>query len=83
MRASYGLHTDPLTNADRIRSKTDEALADFIVNDYLDSQLHFCKNKPECGAILERNECLPTAMCKQCALDWLWQPAENNEKPER
>ena len=67
------------TNADRIRAISDEELADFIVNACLDSQVRFCKNKPECMAILERNECIPTEMCRKCALDWLRQPAEGSE----
>lgn len=71
--------TLPPTNGDRIRARTDEEMADFIVEDCLDGKIHFCKNKPECREILEQNECIPTEMCRQCALDWLRQPAEGSE----
>jgi hypothetical protein len=64
------------THGDRIRAKTDDDLADFIIDDCLDGRLHFCKNKPECLEILERDGNIPEEMCKQCALDWLQQPAE-------
>ena len=40
------------TNGDKIRDASDEEIAEFIINDYLDNKSHFCKKKPECDEIL-------------------------------
>ena len=60
------------TNADRIRSMSDEELAVFWSNHYDD----FCQNKPECGALLDTDGCIPEEMCVAYTLEWLRQPAE-------
>ena len=58
-------HKAPLTNADRIRSMTDEELANIIEcpygNPYFDEHLP-CKGS-----------------CHDCLLIWLQQPAEEND----
>ena len=58
---------DPMTNADRIRSMSDEELAEFIdrceMND-IDYAKTFC------------DLCNGQHECDQCRLDWLKQPAE-------
>lgn len=64
------------TNADRIRSMTDEELADFIekvasLGTEYDS---CCQNKKECGEMLDRDEQIPDAWCRQCRVAWLQQP---------
>ena len=63
------------TIGDRIRAASDEEIAEFIVNDYLDNKSHFCKNKPECVAILDSGRAITHEMCRKCVLDWLHQPA--------
>ena len=59
--------TEPITNADRIRSMSDEELAEFIdrceMND-IDYAKTFC------------DLCNGQYECDQCRLDWLQQPAE-------
>jgi hypothetical protein len=65
------------TNADRIRSMTDEELAKIIVTDCLDERIHYCQNRPECIDLLDTDEGIPEEMCIQCVLDWLRQPAED------
>ena len=60
-------HSKPMTNADRIRSMSDEELAEFIdrceMND-IDYAKTFC------------DLCNGQYECDQCRLDWLKQPAE-------
>ena len=60
-------YNKPITNADRIRSMSDEELADFIdrceMND-IDYAKTFC------------DLCNGQYECDQCRLDWLKQPAE-------
>lgn len=60
-------YNKPITNADRIRSMTDEELADFIdrceMND-IDYAKTFC------------DLCNGQYECDQCRLEWLQQPAE-------
>ena len=60
-------YNKPTTNADRIRSMSDEELAEFIYRcemseiDYAKTFCDLCNGQYECG---------------QCRLDWLKQPAE-------
>ena len=58
----------PPTNADRIRSMTDEELAKFIHEPFCDNRTH-----EECTI----SYCVD---CDQCSLDWLRQPAEGGQK---
>jgi hypothetical protein len=67
-RATYGLG-DPMTNADRIRSMTDEDLAEWLAKHNERSAV--C---PNFGA----HDC--QASCRKCWLDWLKQEA-GNERP--
>ena len=62
--------TPKLTNADRIRSMTDEELAEFFVEAYW----HVCKSEEDIPIDPETEECMGS--CKQCYLDWLKQEAE-------
>ena len=58
-------HKAPLTNADRIRSMSDEEMAEFI------SSIPMCVGKDEdlnCGI----------DVCKECFLKWLQRPAEGD-----
>ena len=63
------------TNGDKIRAASDEEIAEFIINDYLDNKSHFCKSKPECDAILNSGRAITHEMCMKCCIDWLHQPA--------
>ena len=57
-----------MTNADRIRSMTDEKLADLI-----NREISYCA--PTSG------DCEKTSNdCKACWLEWLQQPAEETER---
>ena len=64
---SNSVTTKPMTNGDRIRSMSDEELADFIdrceMSD-IDYSKTFC------------NLCNGQYECSQCRLEWLQQPAE-------
>ena len=63
------------TNGDKIRAASDEEIAEFIINDYLDNKSHFCKSKPECDAILDSDGTITNEMCRKCGIEWLRQPA--------
>ena len=56
----------PLTNADRIRSMSDEEMAEFI------SSIPMCVGKDE-----DLN--CEIDVCKECFLKWLRQPAEEDD----
>ena len=64
----------PKTNADRIRSMTDEELAAALLR-MLDGDM-YCTNRPECGAMLDTDDGIPDEWCAQCLLNWLRKPAE-------
>ena len=62
----------PKTNADMIRSMTDEELADAMlkVNEIAD-HVPFCGNNTECNEIMDRGELISSDMCKKCMMNWL------------
>ena len=64
------------TIGDRIRDVSDEEMAEFILANDLDDEIHFCKRTPECNAILDSGRAITHEMCGKCVLDWLHQPAE-------
>lgn len=61
------------TNGDHLRSLDNAQLAEILMNDH--SGL-FCKNKPECGRLLDTDEGIPDEWCLACAMEWLELPAE-------
>ena len=63
------------TIGDKIRAASDEEIAEFIINDYLDNKSHFCKSKPECNAILDSDGTITNEMCRKCCIEWLRRPA--------
>ena len=63
------------TIGDRIRAASDEEMAEFILANGLDDEIHFCKCKPECDAILGSDGTITDEMCRKCCIDWLRQPA--------
>lgn len=61
--------------ADFIRSRTDEELADIILNYYDNSpDINFCQKKPECDYDLDLDRDIPLERCKVCLLEMLRQP---------
>lgn len=60
------------TNADRIRSMTDEELATALYQ-MLDGDV-YCTNKPECGKMLNTDDGIPDEWCAKCLLNWLQKP---------
>lgn len=68
------------TNADRIRSMTDEELAQILVSEPIAETIPFCQNKPECERLLETESGVPESMCAVCALDWLQKPVEGEKR---
>lgn len=57
------------TRGDRIRSMTDEELAE-ILADVLTGD-KFCKDKPECREMLDKHIDIPDEMCQKCVVEWL------------
>lgn len=63
----------PKTNADIIRSMSDEELADYIIlvgYDYIE-KIPYCKNTPQCTEILDDGRIIPEEMCRGCLIKWL------------
>ena len=78
LRSTYGLDSDPevITNADRIRSMTDEELADAMCRNPIFTVCDaVCKG--DCKAVDTLND-TKDAVCKRTILDWLQQPAEED-----
>ena len=80
-----GIHPDGYaarraqTNADRIRSMTDEELAELLYSlqtEDLDGM--FCKTEETCEEMLDSGDEIPKCMCKQCLVKWL--RAESEEE---
>lgn len=62
----------PQTNADRIRSMTDEELAELLYSlqtEDLDGM--FCKAEDKCEEMMDSGDEIPKSMCKQCLVKWL------------
>ena len=66
-----------VTNADRIRSMTDEELMDAMFKNTtscISEIVPFCSNKKECEEMLETVEGIPEHLCRKCLLEWLQKP---------
>ena len=63
----------PMTNADRIRAMNDEELAGFLMK--------LMHNNVQCfgEGMFPYHPCPQEQNCKQCGLDWLQQPAEEDD----
>lgn len=69
--------TQKQTNADRIRSMSDEELAElFYQFESLSDELKYCKNKTECEDLLDEGKTIPDNMCKKCLVEWLQSEVE-------
>lgn len=67
------------TNADRIRSMSDEELAEKMFeleNKELCKVIPFCKSTDECTDIMDSGELIPDELCKQCLVKWLQSEVE-------
>ena len=65
----------PLTNAQKIRAMTDEELVNFLMR---------LMGHAQCFAegIFPYHPCPQNHSCKQCGIDWLQQPAGEEDKHE-
>ena len=65
-----------MTNADRIRAMSDEELVSFLMR---------LMGHAQCFAegIFPYHPCPQNYNCKQCGIDWLQQPAEEDDHDER
>ena len=63
---------EPLTNAQKIRAMTDEELVNFLMR---------LMGHAQCFAegIFPYHPCPQNTDCKQCGIDWLQQPAEEDD----
>lgn len=68
---------EPLTNAQKIRSMSDEELAGFLMK--------LMHNNIQCfgEGMFPYHPCPQEQNCKQCGIDWLQQPAEEDDHDER
>jgi hypothetical protein len=69
----YEAKPKPQTNADRIRSMSDEELAEFFTPFYYDGPKFYCPAQADVGD----GECAAKSDCRQCFLDWLQQEASD------
>ena len=71
-----GKKFDVKTNAQKIRAMTDEELVNFLMR---------LMGHAQCFAegIFPYHPCPQNHNCKQCGIDWLQQPAEEDDHDER
>lgn len=74
----YWNRTDPRTNGDKIRTMTDEELADKILRIDLGEAPYCDSDNVKCNEMADAGEPVPSTMCRQCCIKWLQQ-----EKVER
>lgn len=64
-----------MTNGEKIRSMSDEELERDLLSSLTWMNkiwIDYCKNKPECEAILKTwDELIPEDWCRQCRMKWL------------
>lgn len=60
------------TNYERIKAMSVEELAAALLNMHDGGcYIDFCKGKPECNAMLDKDEIIPDSMCLACMVGWL------------
>ena len=71
------------TYLDHIRAMNDEELCDVIFKlaFAFDTGAFYCKNKPECGEMMDADQEIPEEMCKACLLEKLRKPVEKPPLP--
>lgn len=66
----------PMTRGERIRSMTNEELAEEILECGIDGQIEFCQGREECIGEKE----IPEEWCRRCIVEWLENdPAKESE----
>lgn len=63
-----------MTRGDSIRHmvRTDEGLADFMIEHGADDGIDYCQNNRECDKLLEdSSKTVPDEWCRRCLIDWL------------
>ena len=63
----------PKTQADKIRSMSDEELADYIIfiGANIEEKIPYCKSTTQCTEILDSGRIVPDKMCRECLVKWL------------
>ena len=69
-----------MTNADKIRTMTDEELAHALI--HLDGFDTFCTNYRECVEKIELGEDISESQCEACMLRWLREEYPTAPRPE-
>lgn len=66
-----------MTNADRIRSMSDEELANNLMHKFhaTSEVIPFCVWNEKCDSLVDTEDGIPESMCMECLLKWLQQPA--------
>lgn len=66
----------PKTRAEKIRSMTDEELAD-ILHSFaeMEDRIGWCRDLPECDVDLESEDGVPEMRCRECIPHWLKEEA--------
>lgn len=60
------------TRGDHIRNMTDAELAKIVITAAgLEERLGYCKCKPECDEMLDKDIDIPDEMCQECVVEWL------------
>lgn len=61
------------TQADKIRSMSDEELADYIIfiGANIEEKIPYCKSTPQCTEILDSGRIVPNEICRECLVKWL------------
>lgn len=68
-------HAKPMTNAERIRTMTDEELGKFLMQAHDGAlEIPFCKDRDEC---FDDIDAITNAKCMACMMGWIHQPAED------
>ena len=72
-----GDHYKRITHGDKIRSMSDEEIAELLYQfESLSDELKFSKNKADCDKILNDGKEIPDNMCKGCLVEWLQSEVE-------
>ena len=77
MECMKSMAKKPQTNADRIRSMTDEEMAELLYSlqtEDLDGM--FCQNEDKCEEMMDSGDEITKSMCKQCLVKWLKEESE-------
>ena len=61
------------TNGNKIRSMSDEELADTLLELGIDNceKIPFCTNSDKCNDIMDAGELIPDELCRECLINWL------------